>query len=70
MMFVAPSTFVLTASIGLYSQTGTCFNAAAWIMFGLITYDHERDIYLIGKAITKLAQRELEEERLAENTLQ
>lgn len=45
-------------------------NAAAWIMFGLITYDHERDIYLIGKAITKLAQRELEEERLAENTLQ
>ncbi len=30
MTFVAPTTFVLIASIGLYSQAGTCFSAAAW----------------------------------------
>ncbi len=29
-MFSAPTMFVLTASKGLYSQTGTCFIAAAW----------------------------------------
>jgi len=29
-IFSAPSIFVLTASIGLYSQVGTCFRAAAW----------------------------------------
>ena len=27
--FLAPSMFVFTASIGLYSAIGTCFNAAA-----------------------------------------
>ena len=30
MTFSAPTTFVLTASRGLYSAAGTCFSAAAW----------------------------------------
>ncbi len=29
--FSAPRMFVLTASNGLYSQTGTCLSAAAWM---------------------------------------
>ena len=28
-IFIAPSILVFTASIGLYSHAGTCFNAAA-----------------------------------------
>ncbi len=28
--FAVPMIFVLMASIGLYSQVGTCFSAAAW----------------------------------------